>query len=655
MSDLGSGEEGSDEDESDDALAFLEFIARSAPRSEYDGLMARAERSGADEDRMRRLERFNRLALTAQSMIEYRRDREAELAALVDAAHEFVAARRAKDLLDSIARRARLLLKLDVSYVGLHEEDRPGTVVLSADGNAVKVAESYRLPPDGGLGAMVRTCRAPFWTPDYLGDNSFVHVEAIDDIVRAEGLRAVLAVPLTAGGEPMGVLYVADRQVRHLTPNEVTLLCSLADLAAVAIEHNRLVEELRDTIGQLRQDIGEARTALACTRRSADLQSHLITQVMDRRGVDSLLATAAEALGGGAGLCSPLGRPLAEYGTLRPVAPADLRAACRRAAETGRPTSVAPGLWTVPLLPGGNAGFLLTDLGPDADHTAVPLLPMVARTLALHLRVQHDDSPKAQSHQEFFDDLIGAPRSPTLLRERALMFSLSFRRPHVVLVAGGSRGASPRLEASGADYAKELGGLCSVRDGTVVLLLPGDDPVAVAQTAAPELTDRAGHPVTVGVAGPASTVDGIADAHREAAKCLETLRALGGDGGTACASDLGFLGMLLAEENDVPGYIRTTIGPVVDYDTHRFTDLVPTLRVYLESGRSPTRAAETLRVHPNTVSRRLERIGVLLGEDWQSPERVLDIQLALRLYQVRSALSSHPSSETRAVLGSLRE
>ncbi|MBD9726845.1 helix-turn-helix domain-containing protein [Streptomyces caniscabiei] len=614
--------------------------------------MARAERSGADEDRMRRLERFNRLALTAQSMIEYRRDREAELAALVDAAHEFVAARQGKGLLESVARRARLLLKLDVAYVGLHEEDRPGTLVLSADGNAVKVAESYRLPPDGGLGAMVRTCRAPFWTPDYLGDDSFVHVEAIDDIVRAEGLRAVLAVPLSTGGESMGVLYVADRQVRHLTPNEVTLLCSLADLAAVAIEHNRLVEELRDTIGQLRQDVDETRTALARTRKSADLQSHLITQVMDRCGVDSLLATAAEALGGGTGLCSPLGRPLAKYGNLRPLAPADLRAACRRAAETGRPTSVVPGAWTVPLHPGGNAGFLLTDLGPDADHTVLPLLPMVARTLALHLRVQQDDSPEAQSHQEFFDDLIGAPRSPTRLRERALMFSLSFRRPHVVLVAGGPHGASSRLEAAGTDYAKELGGLCSVRDGAVVLLLPGDDPVAVAQTAAPELTDRAGHSVTVGVAGPASTVDGIADAHREAAKCLETLRALGGDGGTACASDLGFLGMLLAEENDVPGYIRTTIGPVVDYDTHRFTDLVPTLRVYLESGRSPTRAAETLRVHPNTVSRRLERIGVLLGEDWQSPDRVLDIQLALRLYQVRSALSSQPASETRAVLGS---
>ncbi|MFF7652567.1 helix-turn-helix domain-containing protein [Streptomyces sp. NPDC007983] len=629
--------------------------------------MARAEGEGASEERMRRLERLNRLALTAQSMIEYRRDREAELAALVDAAHEFVGAKNYRDLLDSVARRARLLLKLDVAYVSLQKEGESETEVQSADGNATSVGVGFRLPADGGLGAMVRACRAPFWTPDYLADTSFRHVEVIDKLVRSEGLRALLGVPLCVGDESqgVGVLIVADRQVRHLTPNEVTLLCSLADLAAAAIERIVLVEELRDDIRRLRADAGEKCAALAATRSAADLQSRLIAMIVERRGTDALLATAAEALGGGTGICSPLGRPLAEYGRLRPVPPADLRSACRRAAEAGRPIAVDDGLWVVPLHPQEcNSGFLLADVAPEADHTVVPLLPVVARALALHLRIQHNDSNQGRSHQEFFDDLVGAPRSPALLRERALVFSLSFSRPHVVLVASAPRGAAARLETSAANYAQELEGLCSVQDGAVVLLLPGEAPEPVAQAAAQELTARVGSAVTLGGAGPASTVDGIGDAYREAAQCLETLRALGGDGGTACASDLGFLGMLLAEENDIPGYIRSTIGPVVDYDNHRFTDLIPTLRVYLEAGRSPTRAAETLRVHPNTVSRRLERIGQLLGEDWQNPERVLDIQLALRLHRVRSALSSRTPSvglsrrlaaAPRAVLGSLPE
>jgi sugar diacid utilization regulator len=36
-------------------------------------------------------------------------------------------------------------------------------------------------------------------------------------------------------------------------------------------------------------------------------------------------------------------------------------------------------------------------------------------------------------------------------------------------------------------------------------------------------------------------------------------------------------------------------------------------------------------VHTNTVAQRLERITRLVGDGWQSPERALELQLALRL------------------------
>jgi DNA-binding PucR family transcriptional regulator len=42
----------------------------------------------------------------------------------------------------------------------------------------------------------------------------------------------------------------------------------------------------------------------------------------------------------------------------------------------------------------------------------------------------------------------------------------------------------------------------------------------------------------------------------------------------------------------------------------------------------------------NTVAQRLERVGRLLGDDWQSPARVLEIQLALRLHRL-SAPQQH--------------
>ena len=59
-----------------------------------------------------------------------------------------------------------------------------------------------------------------------------------------------------------------------------------------------------------------------------------------------------------------------------------------------------------------------------------------------------------------------------------------------------------------------------------------------------------------------------------------------------------------------------------------------TLRAYFECGTNLTRAKEVLHVHVNTVVQRLDRIASLLGADWQTPNRALEIQIALRLQQL---------------------
>lgn len=142
--------------------------------------------------------------------------------------------------------------------------------------------------------------------------------------------------------------------------------------------------------------------------------------------------------------------------------------------------------------------------------------------------------------------------------------------------------------------------------------------------------------VTVGasspVAAPAGDPGPIAGAYEQARRCLDALRLLGRSGQGAAAQDLGFLGLLLADPSDIDGFVRRTMGEVVEYDRKRGTDLVRTLDAYFASGMSPARTKDDLHVHVNTVAQRLERIGRLLGPDWQSPGRALEIQLALRLH-----------------------
>jgi DNA-binding PucR family transcriptional regulator len=110
------------------------------------------------------------------------------------------------------------------------------------------------------------------------------------------------------------------------------------------------------------------------------------------------------------------------------------------------------------------------------------------------------------------------------------------------------------------------------------------------------------------------------------------MRVLGRTGKGACVEELGFLGVVLGNAQDVDGFVRATLGPLLEYDAQRGTHLVRTLDAYFGSGGSLIRAKDELHVHVNTVVQRLDRVQVLLGRDWNGPGRALELQLALRLH-----------------------
>ncbi|MFJ8676060.1 helix-turn-helix domain-containing protein [Streptomyces sp. NPDC093589] len=206
-----------------------------------------------------------------------------------------------------------------------------------------------------------------------------------------------------------------------------------------------------------------------------------------------------------------------------------------------------------------------------------------------------------------------------------------------------------RLWSAASHLAATRHGLAAVRDGGAVLLLPlgpGGDPAQAAREVAGRLGAALHVPVTVGasapVTAPAARPAAVADGYAEARRCREALRVLGRDGQGAAAADFGFLGLLLADTRDVDGFVHRTLGAVADYDARRGTELLRTLSAYFAGGMSPARTKDTLHVHVNTVAQRLERVGRLLGPDWQSPARALEIQLALRLHQLSSAVAGPP-------------
>jgi sugar diacid utilization regulator len=347
----------------------------------------------------------------------------------------------------------------------------------------------------------------------------------------------------------------------------------------------------------------------------------------------------AEVLGGGVAVLDVDGHCLATVGDIALTGAVEEAAAAAR----GLGRTVQRGeIWATAVGPAGDTHctLVLAPSGPvaEADLRIFERAAVVTALLLLSRRSVADAESRVRG--ELLDDLISRPLdNPALLRERARRVGVDLDRAHIVLVLRCSADLRHRLAAWAANQAAHGAGLAAYRDGLGVLLLPGDDAGALARRVARDARASLGaEAVTIGAAGPAHAEAAIAEAYRTAERCADALVSLGLTGRAASPADLGFVGLLMGGgEESVDGFVAATIGSVLDYDRRRGTALAQTLDAYFGAGASPARAAELLHVHVNTVSQRLERLATLLGEDWQRPERTLEIQLALRLHRLRAA------------------
>lgn len=613
------------------ALAVLELLAEEASPERYAQLLYQARKSGASRSELGLLERAVDLAADLRTPSVRVGRREAGMAALLDVALETASPLSADQLLDIVNSRARRLLTLDMACAGLRRTGG-GSCIDASDGHTTLLDAGLVVPQDSGLGGMVQAKQAPFWTADYLADDRFAHADLIDEVVRAEGLHAVLAVPLRHGNTVIGTLYGADRHVRHFTPDEIWLMRSLADLAAVALDRARQLQGSRSELLRRTSETSRAEARLARTRSLTTTGGDLFRLALGGGGLDTVTRTAAEALARPLVVRDPGGSVLSSTEALEEKHHADVPSAQALFAGSGvRATSVTAGAEEL--------GVLETRSEPPPADEDEEFLVLVAQAVALVLLRQRSTALAERPLRDgLFDDLLDPSQPARQLAERARRLDMDPDGPYVVAAVRPEGGEHGRAVAWTSSYAYRKSGLKTVHDGCIFLLLPGRDASAAARAVSGELSPLLGHPVSVGAAGPADGLFSVARVRREAVRCLDALTALDGAGSAASSADLGFLGLLLADEHDVGGFIATTIGPVLDYDTQRSSDLTRTLHEYFGAGSSPTYAAEALHVHPNTVSRRLERITELLGPDWQAPAAALEIQLALRLERARDAL-----------------
>ncbi|WP_344246641.1 helix-turn-helix domain-containing protein [Isoptericola hypogeus] len=551
------------------------------------------------------------------------RSREELLRVLLDTATDLTALRDVEALLQAIVRRTRAIVGADMAYISLNDAERGDTYIRRSDGVSTPAYRTLRMPLGAGVLGQVATGLAPFQTSEYPADDTIVHDPRVDEIVRAEGVHAIMGAPLHVAGKVIGALIVAERRPRRFSPEEVGVVESIAAQAAVAIDNSLRFEEIARHAERLDREQRRSAAELTLATRVLELDRRLMDAVMVAPDVRRVLTLGAGVLDCDLSLRDQAGAVLATSvadGADLPEGPASPPRAGTAIAVTAATEHL---------------GTLAAPVALDEPSRA--LLERVAVHVALALlfaRAEEDADLRGQ--HELHDDLLelgdrDVPRERLERRMRRWGLHPDDRLWCVAV-------ATPRAELRGRlQELRAAGGRAVLTAHEDHVCLVTADPgweEALRRTAG-----RHGWRLRAGVGGPSDSLRGLGDAHRRAALALGSLVTLDRDG-VLDGGELGMLGALLglARQGELPPSLTAGIDPLVAYDAERSADLTRTAFYFLETDGNVARVAELLHLHRNTVRQRLDRIGRLLGPGWDVSPRRLDTHLALRVRDAQVGL-----------------
>ena len=543
-----------------------------------------------------------------ESLAELRR-RADELAVLNDLARRLAVLHDTREVLDEVARQARRLLGVDVAYIMLLRADRLRIEVV--DGAMGSAMRGIELESGQGLGGQVLATGRPLSSERYLEDTRFPHGEGTDAAALSEQLGGILGVPLVVGDDTLGVLLAAERRPRAFGDRDVELLAGLAAHAALALRTADLFDRERAAAAELRSANETLRAVSESRQRASDLRD-VLNDVVIRGGGLAAVVTALER---SAGLTVQVrdhdGRTLA-----------------------GEPP--AEGGLVVPVdLPIGHVGDLVAAPTDEPEDEALRLLRIGATTVAVLLASERSVAEaELRTRGEFVHALLSSDADEASLLRRARAIGIDLHAVTTVAVVDPQPVGSTAATTFAARLAAELRGWSAAHAGRVVVLLPAG--VERARETVARLAGQDGASPTTGLASGEGGPHGVRSAHEEARQTAALLLALDRAGSCATSDELGLYRSLFSSSGraGLATFIRSTVGPLLDYDGERQRDLAATLETYLEQARHHARTCEALHIHPNTLYQRLDRVTEVLGPRWKEPDRALELQVALRLHRL---------------------
>ncbi|OEV08223.1 diguanylate phosphodiesterase [Streptomyces nanshensis] len=575
--------------------------------------------------------------------------RQRELASLYATAKSLTALGELDEVLQSIVHHAHDLIGTDFIYLSLVGADGR----LSAKASEGTISPSFLaagIPAGVGLGGKVLASRRPHWVRNYINSTLIEHDPNFDRLAATEALVALLGVPLVIRGEAVGALFAADRSERSFQADEIALLSAFADHAAVALDNARLYEASRNALHELQIAYGKIEEHVAVMERAQAIHEALTGVVLGGGTPGDVAQLLADQLGGSVALFDRAGAALVRRDSTsspcRTPSEIDLADVVKNAHGSGRCTtwvdpdgvarsvaSIQAGDSYLGALAWTREGAADRGVPDDMDLRTLERATHILGLLILKERAVAEASERL-SGELLTELMVGSPGISPAQRARTRARNIDADRLDLVLVADSPTMSSTDLSRHLHDIARDRSGLAGEHLGRATTILHSVDDDRTVEEVHCRLRRTLGGPVVV--VGERAVNHDWSRAFSLASRCSAVMRAIGHTDLGATTGRYALYAMIFDTERvrELEGFIADSIGPLLDHDQRRGTNLVDTLSAYYGHRANVAATARALHVHVNTLLKRLDRASNILGFNWRH-ENGLELQLGLQLHQLR--------------------
>jgi DNA-binding PucR family transcriptional regulator len=483
---------------------------------------------------------------------------------------------------------------------------------------------------------------------------------AYKEDARLRGYRTVVILPLGTTDQLGREMTIAVHSLERTTVSETELafLSTVTQLASIAVEKAKRVHLEQDRARRLRQtiEISSSLMELVLAEGSMDAVVEMVATVIPHPLVIADLAAGTLSV-----RRSPAPSAMSEQEwrhSVRGALASTLVDLVRGSSPSGFKISqslVVDGATLHPIVEplrvhNETVGALIifpSDEGLDdldAMVAQAARLALSAQLMRDHVRFRSEASSLAEVFKTLF---AGTPRHPGELIARAQRLGVSLHGP-ARLIAVGFAKEEPSDPPSSGLHLSLARSAANLRPGAAVII--DDDLIVFAPVSAKEeaahwdrfvsgimaaVEHHVGAPPIAAMSGVLRRLSDYREARLECARIL-TLARMFGKSGSLSQTDFGPFAVLLSAMNEPSArdFVRDMLGTIEEHDALHGSELLPTLAAFVRSNCRYQACADSLGIHVSTLRYRLERLQELFRIDFEHPDAIFGLSLALRLREL---------------------